>query len=238
MLRRCYRFLTRDLWAVHFTRKIGRLNAVFLEESFDNDRVFGDADEVGLEAYPTGERDSHRKRFDSFESWDSASSSCSPRDDGLMDDEMELDENGLIFMSFEASHEFREMRATREVQHYGRVRVFKGPLGVVFYIGPHWYAIIVMVGVIVVIGFGFAWMLTPWLEVSENQRKVQGLVGTILTKLNVMSVTSTEKLRAVIDTMPSSVSNYVASDTGQTDKKFIDRLPPDWEAAEKKLILD
>ncbi|KAF4664732.1 hypothetical protein FOZ61_000571 [Perkinsus olseni] len=53
-----------------------------------------------------------------------------------------------------------------------------------------------------------------------------------------MSVTSTEKLRAVIDTMPSSVSNFVASDAGQTDKKFIDRLPPDWEAAEKKLILD
>ncbi|KAF4664733.1 hypothetical protein FOZ61_000572 [Perkinsus olseni] len=152
----------------------------YLRESFDNDRVFGDSDEVRLEAYPTGERDSHRKRFDSFESWDSASSSCSSRDDDS-NDEMELDENGLIFMSFEASHEFREMRATREVQHYGRVRVFKGPLGVVLYIGPHWYAIIVMVGVIIGIGFGFAWMLTPRLEVSENQRKVQGLVGTILT---------------------------------------------------------
>ncbi|KAF4688167.1 hypothetical protein FOZ60_003117 [Perkinsus olseni] len=154
-----------------------KMESTGAQESFDNDRVFGDSDEVGLEAYPTGERDSHRKRFDSFESWDSASSSCSPRDDNL-NDEMELDENGMIFMSFEASHEYREMRATREVQHYGRVRVFKGPLGVVFYIR---YAIIVMVGVIVVIGFGFAWMLTPWLEVSENQRKVQGLVGTILT---------------------------------------------------------
>ncbi|KAF4707404.1 hypothetical protein FOZ63_017444 [Perkinsus olseni] len=54
-----------------------------------------------------------------------------------------------------------------------------------------------------------------------------------------MSVTSTEKLRAVIDTMPSSVSNFVASDTaGQTDQKQINRLPPDWEAAEKKFILD
>ncbi|KAF4670945.1 hypothetical protein FOL46_000567 [Perkinsus olseni] len=157
-----------------------KMESTGAQESFDNDRVFGDSDEVRLEAYPTGERDSHRKRFDSFESWDSASSSCSSRDDDS-NDEMELDENGLIFMSFEASHEFREMRATREVQHYGRVRVFKGPLGVVLYIGPHWYAIIVMVGVIIGIGFGFAWMLTPRLEVSENQRKVQGLVGTILT---------------------------------------------------------
>ncbi|EER09429.1 zinc finger protein DHHC domain containing protein, putative [Perkinsus marinus ATCC 50983] len=154
------------------------------EESYNTDVVFRDTNEVDHDVCSPGKRDEHRRRFESFESWDSASDSCSSRDGALSDG---VDEGNMLFMSYEASHELRELRATREVQHYGGMRVFRGLWGMVFYIGPHWYAILVMIGVILGIGFGFTFMLTPGLQLSETQQKLQKFIGTFLTMISLLT---------------------------------------------------
>ncbi|KAF4658586.1 hypothetical protein FOL47_007913, partial [Perkinsus chesapeaki] len=148
------------------------------EESHEdrtNTQIFGDE---RLEEQNNLE-DKSRRRVDSSESWESESVSSSSSSSDI--------EEGQVSMSFEAAHEFREIRATKIVQHYGRIRVFRGPLGAVFYIGPHWYAVIVMASVIVGIGFGFSFWATPRLNMSEGKRWWQRFIGVLLTDLKPRS---------------------------------------------------
>lgn len=126
--------LRRIIRSIYLVR-LSPVIAIFAQESYNTDVVFRDTNEVDHDVCSPGKRDEHRRRFESFESWDSASDSCSSRDGALSDG---VDEGNMLFMSYEASHELRELRATREVQHYGGMRVFRGLWGMVFYIGPHW----------------------------------------------------------------------------------------------------